>query len=91
VEGRQESPGSTRIAAHFNNKTSSYIEQLALQTAVMKYLKIVIQPMSGTNLPPMSKGQVTQVMVVNNSAVGEKAIIMKIKLSYVVNGQKCNF
>lgn len=29
-------------------------------------------------------------MTVNNSAVGQKAIIMKIKLSYVMNGQKFN-
>ena len=29
-------------------------------------------------------------MTVTNSAVGEKAIVMKIKLSYVINGQKVN-
>lgn len=30
-------------------------------------------------------------MVVVNSAVGEKSIVMKMKLSYSINGQKLNF
>ena len=68
------------------NKTHNYIEQLNLQTAVMKYLKIAIQPMSGTSLPPNSKGAVTQVMTVTNSMVGQKPIVMKVKLSYFTNG-----
>lgn len=72
--------------ASFMNKTHSYVEQLNLQTAVMKYLKIAIQPMTGTSLPPNSKGAVTQVMTVTNSALGQKPIVMKVKLSYMVNG-----
>lgn len=72
------------------NKTHSYVEQLNFQTAVMKYLKIAIQPMSGTTLPPNSKGAVTQVMTVTNSAIGQKPIVMKVKLSYAINGQKPN-
>lgn len=91
MEGKQEGEGNTRITAHFNNKTSTYIEQLALQTAVMKYLKIAIQPMSGTALPPSSKGAVNQLMTITNSAVGQKPIVMKIKLTYTINGQKENY
>lgn len=91
MEGRHEADGSTRVVASFNNRTFSYVEQLALQTAVMKYLKIAIQPMSGTSLPPSSKGAVTQVMSVTNSALGQKPIVMKIKLSYALNGQKLAF
>ena len=88
MEGKKEGDGNTKITAVFMNKTMSYIEQLSLQTAVMKYLKIAIQPMTGTSLPPSSKGAVTQVMTVTNSAVGQKNIVMKIKLSYTINGQK---
>lgn len=88
MEGKQEGEGNTRITAHFNNKTSSYVEQLSFQTAVMKYLKIVIQPMSGNSLPPSSKAAVSQILIVNNSAVGQKPIVMKIKISYTINGQK---
>lgn len=76
------------MVASFNNKTYNYIEQLSLQTAVMKYLKIAIQPTSGTSLPPNSKGAVTQVMTVTNSALGQKPIVMKVKLSYFTNGEK---
>lgn len=73
------------------NKTHSYIEKLNLQTAVMKYLKIAIQPMTGTSLPPNSKGAVTQVMTITNSALGQKPIVMKVKLSYFTNGENLNF
>ena len=91
MECRKDGDGSTRVTASFMNKTHSYIEQLSLQTAVMKYLKIAIQPMSGTSLPPNSKGAVTQVMSVTNSALGEKPIVMKIKLSYFINGEKAAY
>jgi AP-1 complex subunit gamma-1 len=79
------------VTASFNNKSHAYIDQLSLQTAVMKYLKIAIQPMTGTSLPPTSKGAVTQIMTVTNSAVGQKPIVMKIKLSYGLNGEKLAF
>lgn len=91
LECKKENDGNTRINASFMNKTHNYIEQLNLQTAVMKYLKIAIQPMSGTSLPPNSKGAVTQVMTVTNSLVGQKPIVMKIKLSYFTNGEKYAF
>lgn len=91
LDCKKESDGNTRILASFMNKTLNYIEQLSLQTAVMKYLKIAIQPLSGTNLAPSSKGDVTQLMTVTNSAVGQKPIVMKIKLGYVINGQKLAF
>ena len=91
MEGRREGGGNTKITASFMNRTQSYIEQLNLQSAVMKYLKIAIQPLTGTSLPPSSKGAVTQQMQVTNSAVGEKSIVMKIKLGYSINGQKQNF
>jgi AP-1 complex subunit gamma-1 len=57
----------------------------------MKYLKIAIQPMSGTSLPPSSKGAVNQFMTVTNTAIGQKPIVMKIKLTYLINGQKENY
>lgn len=91
MECRKEANDETRISASFMNKTHSYVEQLVFQTAVMKYLKIAIQPLTGTSLPPNSKGAVTQIMTVSNSAIGQKPIVMKIKLSYSFNGQKLAF
>jgi AP-1 complex subunit gamma-1 len=81
----------TKIVARFNNKTSSFIDQLNLQTAVLKYLKIVIHPLNGNSLSPKSKGEATQQMEVTNSMLGQKPIVMKIKLGYTVNGQKESF
>ena len=91
MEGKREGEGNTKITASFINRTQSYVEQLSLQSAVMKYLKIAINPLTGTSLPPSSKGAVTQFMQVTNSAVGEKPIVMKVKLGYTINGQKQAF
>lgn len=90
MDCKKESDG-TRILVSFMNKTHNYVEQLNFQTAVMKYLKIVIQPLTGTSLPANSKGAVTQVMTVTNSALGEKPIVMKIKVNYSIIGQVYNF
>ena len=43
------------------NKTPSYIDGIAIQTAVMKYLKIMINPLNTNALPASSKGGVHQV------------------------------
>lgn len=67
------------------------IEGLSVQIAVMKHLKLTINPLSSTNLAPMSKEQVSQSMTVVNSAVGQKGIVMKVKIGYSMNGQKLNF
>jgi len=52
------------------NKTQSFIDAIAIQTAVMKYLKIQINPLNSTALPASSKGGVYQTMTVNNGSVG---------------------
>jgi len=39
------------------------IEGLSVQIAVMKHLKLTINPLSSTNLAPMSKEQVSQVII----------------------------
>ena len=52
------------------NKTHSYIDQITLQSAVMKHLKITIHPLSATNMPPNSKGTVTQQFFITNTTMG---------------------
>ena len=55
---------NTVVTARFNNKTGGLIENIQLQPAVMKHLKITeINPMSSTTLQPMAKGTVTQVNI----------------------------
>ena len=43
------------------NKTQSFIDGISIQTAVMKYLKIQINPLNSTALPASSKGGAYQV------------------------------
>lgn len=80
------------------NKTPNYIDGISVQTAVLKYLKIAAQPLNSNAMPANSKGAVKQVnivliqvMTITNSASGEKPIVMKIKLSYTMIGQKFNY
>ena len=61
-DSRKESQGQTMIKASFMNKTQSFIDAIAIQTAVMKYLKIQINPLNSTALPASSKGGVYQVI-----------------------------
>lgn len=51
----KESADTAKIIATYVNKTQSPIEGLAVQVAVMKHLKLTINPLSSTTLPPMSK------------------------------------
>jgi hypothetical protein len=60
MEGKQEGGGVTKITARLNNKTSSLIDQVFIQTAVLKYLKIANQAVSGSSLSANSKGEVSQ-------------------------------
>ena len=46
------------------NKTQSFIDGIAIQTAVMKYLKIQINQLNSTALAASSKGGVYQVKIV---------------------------
>lgn len=45
------------------NKTPNYIDSIALQTAVLKYLKINILPLNSNAMPANSKGAVKQVIL----------------------------
>jgi len=61
------------------------VTSLAFEAAVPKYLQLQLQPASGN---VVATGQVaTQLLVVRNSAGGEKPILMKVRLNYEVEGQ----
>lgn len=57
----KESNDTTRITTTYHNKTQSVIENLSLQVAVLKHLKLTINPLNSTTLQPLSKGGVSQV------------------------------
>ncbi len=51
----KESADTAKIIATYVNKTQTAIEGLTVQVAVMKHLKLTINPLSNTTLPPLSK------------------------------------
>jgi AP-1 complex subunit gamma-1 len=77
---------STRIICKFTNSTNSSMDSLVFQAAVPKYLKLELLPSSSTSIPAESNGQVTQEIRLINSMQGEKNIMLKLKISYSVNG-----
>jgi len=84
VRGSQ--PNLTELRATFGNSSSGPITDVSLQIAVPKYLKMQIFPPSSTAVP--GGGEATQQVNITNSMVGQKKIVLKIKLAYVACGTK---
>ena len=81
-------PPDTKIMCYFSNRVGVMITALSSQIAVQKYLKMTMLQASGMDLPPMSQNGITQQLNINNSMHGEKRIILKLRISYNVNGQQ---
>jgi hypothetical protein len=58
---------------------------------VLKHVKLTINPLNSTTLQPFSKEVVHQSMIIVNSMVGQKGVVMKMKISYSMGNQKFNF
>lgn len=63
----KESADTAKIVANYINKTQSNIDSLTIQAAVMKHLKLTINPLNNTSMQPLSKGVVSQVNYLFNS------------------------
>lgn len=57
----KESHDTAKILTNYVNKTQSVIDGLTIQAAVMKHLKLTINPLNNTTMQPLSKGVVSQV------------------------------
>ena len=53
-----------------------------MQVAVQKYMKLTMLPANSTDLPPLSQGQVTQDMRIQNTLDGQKPMAVKIRVLY---------
>lgn len=82
---RKEMDGSSLITARFCNLLDAPMMNFVFEAAVPKYIRLTMQPASGQVLPPRTDA-VTQSMVVVNSAAGEKGLLMKLRISYTLNG-----
>jgi AP-1 complex subunit gamma-1 len=75
------------LIAHFSNTTDAPIHGMNLQVAVPKYISMQMQPPSSTSIPVGMSTGVTQQVTVNNSMVGSKNLVLKVKLGFTANGQ----
>ncbi|KAJ7556154.1 hypothetical protein O6H91_05G071600 [Diphasiastrum complanatum] len=79
---------ATVIHATYTNTSSNTYTDVIFQAAVPKFMQLQLEPASGNVLPANSSGTVTQVIRVNNSQHGQKSLVMRIRVSYKINGQE---
>ncbi|KAJ9563817.1 hypothetical protein OSB04_008977 [Centaurea solstitialis] len=82
-----ESPQMTNIEANFTNKSSEVYTDFIFQAAVPKFLQLHLEPASGNTLPSSGNGSITQKLRVTNNQHGKKSIMMRIRISYKLNGK----
>jgi AP-1 complex subunit gamma-1 len=81
-----QQPQNTTLNAVYSNSNPFPINNFALQAAVPKYMKIQMTPASSNILPPSQSSKVNQIIKINNSMHGQKPVLLRIKLDFVVNG-----
>jgi AP-1 complex subunit gamma-1 len=57
----KENADTTNITSFFNNKTNMLISDLVFQVAVLKHLKLTMNPINSNKVNSGSRGEVTQV------------------------------
>jgi len=85
MDCRREADGSSTIVARFCNSLSVPMTNFVFEAAVPKYIRLNMQPATGQILPPCTDA-VSQTMTCVNSTSGEKGLLMKLRIGYVVNG-----
>lgn len=84
-------PAKSSLLAKFNNTTQVPIYGLSLQIAVPKFVSMEMKPPTSTTVPPSAgnvSSQVTQSIFVVNSKLGQKNLMLKVKLGFTLNGTK---
>lgn len=64
MDCQKESSDTTKIIASYVNKTGSHISEINMQAAVLKHIKLTINPLSSQTIDPFSKETVHQVNIV---------------------------
>ena len=80
------SGGSTTINGVYKNASPNTVLGFSVQAAVPKYIQLRMDPASGNQLPPLGSGFIQQSLHVVNSMVGQKPLMMRLKLTYQLNG-----
>jgi hypothetical protein len=77
-------PGSplTDVTATFVNRSARPMERFSCLAAVPKFLTQTLLPASGDVLPALGAGAVTQVVRLENSQQGVKALALRLRFSW---------
>jgi len=84
---RKEADGSCTITATFCNGLDTPMTDFLFEAAVLKGVRLAVQPATSGVLPPRS-GSASQTMTVVNELAVEKGLAMKLRISYSLNGRK---
>eukprot|EP00897_Mesotaenium_endlicherianum_P007089 jgi/Mesen1/6408/ME000329S05571 len=79
-------PQGTVITATYSNSTSTPFTDFVFQAAVPKFMQLQLEPASGSVVPASSTDSVTQVLRVTNTMHGQKSLVMKLRVSYKLDG-----
>eukprot|EP01017_Pseudomicrothorax_dubius_P015125 TRINITY_DN1756_c0_g2_i2.p1 TRINITY_DN1756_c0_g2~~TRINITY_DN1756_c0_g2_i2.p1 ORF type:complete len:885 (+),score=241.38 TRINITY_DN1756_c0_g2_i2:41-2695(+) len=84
---KKERPDVSLITTTFNNKTGSTVTDLVFQVAAQKHIKLQLNPMTSNRVAPLSRDVTNHTMIVTNTQQGVKGIVLKIRLTYNVDGR----
>lgn len=78
------------LVATFTNTTDAPIYGLSMQCAVPKYVTMDMQPPTSTTVPQSGGNSkaVTQTIIVTNSMMGSKNLMLKLKVGFTSKGTK---
>jgi len=82
---------SSELIAKCKNANVVALNGFNLQVAVPKYITMELEPPSSTTIPPTQGANpklVTQKIKVINSMLGTKNLMLKVKISFTLNGTK---
>lgn len=80
----------TSLLATFTNSTDAPMYGLNMQCAVPKFVTMEIQPPTSTTIPQSGGNakKTTQTIMVTNSMLGTKNLMLKLKVGFSLNGEK---
>ncbi|KAK1273219.1 AP-1 complex subunit gamma-2 [Acorus gramineus] len=80
-------PQTTVIQAMYTNMSSNVYTDFLFQAAVPKFVQLKLDPGSSNILPSSGNGSITQRMVITNTQHGQRALAMRLRISYKVDNQ----
>ncbi|KAK1296534.1 AP-1 complex subunit gamma-2 [Acorus calamus] len=78
---------TTFIQAMYTNMSSNVYTDFLFQAAVPKFVQLKLDPGSSNILPSSGNGSITQRMVITNTQHGQRALGMRLRISYKVDNQ----